>query len=139
MFCVEVRNQCRLSTCVVRSFLYLDTDFVDFLFRVPQCYLFRRRTFFAYFKSLIKISKSLKKWNCRNCFRKTGLNTSFSSYLKSLNSIISLNCKRFVYQLTTNFLANYQLTTVFLAKYQLTVSHPLLCAKPPNKVYIISK
>ena len=41
MFCVEVRNQCRLSTCIVRSFLYLDTDFVDILFRVPQCYLFR--------------------------------------------------------------------------------------------------
>ena len=33
MFCVEVRNQCRLSTRLVRSFLYLDTDFVDILFR----------------------------------------------------------------------------------------------------------
>ena len=26
---------------------YLDTGFVDILFRVPQCYLFRRRTFLA--------------------------------------------------------------------------------------------
>ena len=38
----------RFSTCVVRSCLYLDTDFVDILFHFPQCYLFRRRTFFAY-------------------------------------------------------------------------------------------
>ena len=75
VFCVEVRNQCRLSTCVVRRFLYLDTDFVDILFRLPHGYLFRRRTFFAYFKSLIKISKGFKKLNCQNCFRKTGLNT----------------------------------------------------------------
>ena len=128
MFCVEVRNQCRLSTCLVTSFLYLDRDFVDILFHVPQCYLFRRRTFFAYFKSLIKISKSLKKWNCRNCFRKTGLNTSFSSYLKSLNSIISLNCKRFVYQLTTNFLANYQLTTVFFGQISVNCFAPsIMC------------
>ena len=37
-------------------------------------------TFFAYFKNVIKISKGFKKWNCRNCFRKTGLNTSFPSY-----------------------------------------------------------
>ena len=51
---------CRFSTCVVRSFLYIDTDFVDILFLVPQCYLFRRRTFFACFKSLIKISKEMK-------------------------------------------------------------------------------
>ena len=44
-------------------------------------------TFFAYFKSLIKISKGFKKWNCRNCFRKTGLNTTFSFLLKeSLHS-----------------------------------------------------
>ena len=65
---------CRFSTCVVRSFLYLDTDFVDILVRVPQCYLFCRRTFFAYFKSVIKISKAgFKKWNC---FGKTGSNTS---------------------------------------------------------------
>ena len=41
MFCVEVRNQCGLSTCVVTSFLYLYTDFVDILFHVSQCYLFR--------------------------------------------------------------------------------------------------
>ena len=59
---------CRFSTCVVRSILYLDTDFVDILLRVPQCYLF------AYIKSVIKISKAgFKKWNC---FRKAGLNTS---------------------------------------------------------------
>ena len=79
IFCVEVsKTACRFSlTCVVRRFLYLDTDFVNILFLVPQCYLFNRRTFFAYLKSLIKISKGFKKWNCRNCFRKTGLNTSF--------------------------------------------------------------
>ena len=80
--CVVLKweTACRFSTCVVRSFFYLDIDFVDILFRVPQCYLFRRRTLFAYFKSLIKISKSFKKWNCRNCLSKTGLNTSFSFY-----------------------------------------------------------
>ena len=44
-----LRNQCRLSTCVVRSFLYLDTDFVNNLFRASQCYLFRRRTLFRVF------------------------------------------------------------------------------------------
>ena len=32
---------CRFSNCVVRSFLYLDTDFVDILLRVPQCYLYK--------------------------------------------------------------------------------------------------
>ena len=32
---------------IVTSSLYLDTGFVDILFRVPQCYLFRRRTFLA--------------------------------------------------------------------------------------------
>ena len=32
---------CRFSTCVFRNFLYLDTDFVDILFRVPQCYLYK--------------------------------------------------------------------------------------------------
>ena len=31
----------RFSTCVVRRFLYLDTHFVDILFRVPQCYLYK--------------------------------------------------------------------------------------------------
>ena len=73
--CVVLKweTACRFSTCVVRSFFYLDIDFVDILFRVTQCYLFRRRTLFAYFKSLIKISKGFKKWNCRNCFRKTKL------------------------------------------------------------------
>ena len=70
----------RFSACVVRSCLYLDADFVDILFHFPQCYLFRRRTFLAYFKSLIKISQGFKKWNCRNCSRKTGLNTSISFY-----------------------------------------------------------
>ena len=71
---------CTFSTCVVRSFFYLDVDFVDILFRVPQCYLFCRRTLFAYFKSLIKISKGFKKWNFPYCFSKTGLNTRFSFY-----------------------------------------------------------
>ena len=63
IFCVEVsKTACRFSlTCVVTRFLYLDTDFVEILFLVPQCYLFSRRSFFAYFKSLIKISKSFKK------------------------------------------------------------------------------
>ena len=50
MFCVEVRNQSRLSTCLVRSLLYLEKDSVDILFRVPECYLFRRRTFFRVFQ-----------------------------------------------------------------------------------------
>ena len=77
-FVLKWETACRSSTCVVRSFFfYLDTDFVDILFRVPLCYLFRRRTLFAFFKSLIKVSKGFKKWNCRNCFSKTGLNTSF--------------------------------------------------------------
>ena len=31
----------RFSTYVVRSFLYLDTDFDGILVRVHQCYLFR--------------------------------------------------------------------------------------------------
>ena len=42
-------------------FSYLDADFFDILFRVPQCDVFLRCTFFAYFKSLIKISKGFKK------------------------------------------------------------------------------
>ena len=46
----------------------------------PTMLPFFRRTLFAYFKSLIKISKGFKKWNCRNCFGKTGLNKSFSFY-----------------------------------------------------------
>ena len=86
-FMLKWETAWRLSTCAVRIFSHFDTDFVDVLFRVPQCYLFRRRTFFAYFKSLIKkLSKDFKKWNFGNCFRKTGLNTSFSFYQKSLNS-----------------------------------------------------
>ena len=71
-FVLKWETACTFSTCVVSSFLYLDTNFVDILFLVPQCYLFRRRNFFAYFKTLIKISKGFKKRNCRNCFRKTG-------------------------------------------------------------------
>ena len=55
---------CRFSTCFVKSFLFLETDFVDILVSVPQCYLFRRRTFFACFKSVIKLSKGFKKWSC---------------------------------------------------------------------------
>ena len=72
-FALKWETSRRLSTCVVRSCLYLDTDFVDIPFRVPQCYLFRRRTIFAYFENITKISKGFKKWNCRNCFRKTKL------------------------------------------------------------------
>ena len=48
-FVLKWETACRSSTCVVRSFFfYLDTDVVDNLFRVPLCYLFRRRTLFAY-------------------------------------------------------------------------------------------
>ena len=80
-FVLKWETACRFSSCVVRRFFfYLDTDFVSILFRVPQSYLFRRRTSFAFFKSLIKISKGFKKWNCPNCFSKTGLNTIISFY-----------------------------------------------------------
>ena len=41
---------------------YRNTDFVDMHFRVPQCYLCHRRTFFANFKSVVKISEGFKKW-----------------------------------------------------------------------------
>ena len=34
-FVLKWETACRFSTCVIRSFLYLDTDFVDILFRVP--------------------------------------------------------------------------------------------------------
>ena len=62
---------CRFSTCVVRSFLYLDTDQT----LSTSSFASLRVTFFAYFKSVIKISKGFRKWNC---FRKTGgLNTSW--------------------------------------------------------------
>ena len=54
---------CRLSICVVRRFLNLDTDFVNILFRVPVLPFFYR---------YIKISKGFNKWTC---FRKIGLNT----------------------------------------------------------------
>ena len=50
-----------MGRCVVKRFLFLDTDFVDILVSVPQCYLFRRRTFFTCFKSVIKLSKGFKK------------------------------------------------------------------------------
>ena len=46
----------------------------------PPATFFADVLFFAYFKSLIKISKGFKKQNCRNCFRKTGWNKSFPSY-----------------------------------------------------------
>ena len=80
-FVLKREIACRFSSRVVRIFFfYLDTDFVDILFPVPLCYLFRRRTLLAYFKSLIKVSKGFKKWSCRNCFSKTGLKTCFSFY-----------------------------------------------------------
>ena len=85
MFCVEVRNQSRLSTCVVRSLLYLETDFVDILFRVPECYLtlpFSQTYFFRVFQKPHQDIQGFKKWNRQNCFRKTGLNTTFSSHWK---------------------------------------------------------
>ena len=65
---------CRFSTCVVRSFLYLDTHFVCIL----NVAFFADVLFFAYFKSVIKISKGFKKWNC---FRKTGLTTSVKVWI----------------------------------------------------------
>ena len=35
---------------------------------------------------------------------------------------MSVNCRLFIYQLTTNFLNKYQLTTIFLANCQLTTN-----------------
>ena len=35
---------------------------------------------------------------------------------------MSVNCRLFIYQLTTNLLAKYQLTTIFLANCQLTTN-----------------
>ena len=60
---------CMFSTCVIRRFLYLDTDST----LLTSSFASLNVTFLAYFKSVIKISKGFKKWNC---FRKTGLNTS---------------------------------------------------------------
>ena len=79
VLCLREKPHVGFPPVLSEVFFYLDIDFVDILFRVPQCYLFRRRTLFAYFKSLI-ISKGFKKWKFRNCFSKTGLNTSFSFY-----------------------------------------------------------
>ena len=98
MFCVEVTNSVySFSNCVVRSLLYLDTNFVDILFRFPQCYFFLRRILFqkriAYFKSVMKISKGFKKWNC---FRKTGLNTSLMvSKVRTATSVTKIISRKY--------------------------------------------
>ena len=63
-FVLKWKTACGFSTCVVRIFLYHD---------------------FAYVKSVTKISKGYKKWNC---FSKTGLNTS------SIVSIVQLELQR---------------------------------------------
>ena len=68
-FVLKWETACRFFTCVVRNFFYLDTDFIDNLFRVPmlpfsQTYLFRSKRY----------PRVLIKWNC---FIKTGLNTIF--------------------------------------------------------------
>ena len=73
-FVLKWKTACGFSTCVVRIFLYHD---------------------FAYVKSVIKISKGYKKWNC---FSKTGLNTSLivSIVIRTATSVtemISLKCK----------------------------------------------
>ena len=85
---------CRVSICVVRRFLYLDTDFVNIFFRVPvlpfflQTYLFR-----AYFKSVIKISKGFNKWTC---FRKTGLNTILIvSIIRTATSVTTMIFRKY--------------------------------------------
>ena len=85
---------CRLSICVVRRFLNLDTDFVNILFRVPvlpfflQTYLFR-----AYFKSVIKISKGFNKWTC---FRKIGLNTILIvSIIRTATSVTTMIFRKY--------------------------------------------
>ena len=88
-FVLKWGTSCRFSTCVVSSFLYLDTNFIDILFRVPQCYLFRRHIFFAYFKSVTKISKGFKKWNsCRKINLKTNLIVSKVITATSVTKII---------------------------------------------------
>ena len=51
-FVLKWETACKFSTGVVKSFFYHDADFFDILFRFPLCYLFRRRSLFAYFKSL---------------------------------------------------------------------------------------
>ena len=58
-FVLKWETACRLFTCVVRSFLYLDTDFVDILFRVPQSYLFLRRTLFNVNFRKISVRKTI--------------------------------------------------------------------------------
>ena len=54
------------------------------------------------------------------------LGKNFVAFINNNNRIqydnrMSLNCYRFIYQLTTNFWAKYQLTTIFWANCQLTV------------------
>ena len=81
--CVVLKweTACRFSTCVVRRFFLPRYRFCLHPLPRPAMLPFSHRcTLLAYFKSLIKISKGFKKWNCRNCFRKTGLNSSFSFY-----------------------------------------------------------
>ena len=92
MFCVEVRNQCRLPPAlIVTSSLYLDTGFVDILFRVPQCYLFRRRTFLA-----VTVLKFLQKlaldfpYICLQFFpRNFAFELNFGSFYNENNGKIS--------------------------------------------------
>ena len=58
---------CRFSTCVVRSFLYLDTDFVDILVRVPQPLPFSQTYLFRLFQ---KRHKDIQRFQEMKLFQK---------------------------------------------------------------------
>ena len=95
-FVLKWKTACGFSTCVVRIFLYHD---------------------FAYVKSVTKISKGYKKWNC---FSKTGLNTSLivSIVIRTATSVtemISLKCKFHV--LKGKMLICWSHQNLFLARY----------------------
>ena len=94
-FVLKWETWCRFSTCVVSSFFCTSIQTLRHFttFRVPQCYLFRRRTFFAYFKSVIKISKGFKKWNC---FRKINLKTSLIvSIVRTATSVTKIIFRKY--------------------------------------------
>ena len=71
-FVSKWETACRFSTSRCQTFFVPMIQTLSTSSFASLCYLFHRRTFFVYFKSVIKMSKGFRKWNC---FRKTGLNT----------------------------------------------------------------
>ena len=97
-FVLKWETACRFSTCVVSSFFVpryrlnrhqSTSSFAS----LNVCYLFRRRTFFAYFKSVIKIFKGFKNWNC---FRKINLKTSLIvSIVRTATSVTKIIFRKY--------------------------------------------